>query len=155
MDIFHDKACALLKSSLYIAREALHINVKHSPCYGKGRDSFTCLFPQGSPLSHPQATCGPPSLGMGWLGQESVHAPGAVSDSSGGLRGRGMYTKLPLPLLWIFMGAFERSPSQAIAGLSHLSLLPGMGVAPICAQSQGITGPLATPSRSQGPPLAP
>lgn len=145
----------------------LHINVKHPPgCQpparvggggGVGRQFHLSLSTVEPPFPSPthQATCAPPSLGVGWLGQESVHSPGAVTDSSGGLRGRGMCTKLPLPLLGIFIGAFETCSSQAIAGLSHLSSFPGTGVTPICAQSLGIAGPLETPSRSQWPPLAP
>lgn len=166
-DLFRDKACVFFKSSLCIAREAPSYKCEASPwlpapCWGGwgvgvGRQFHLSLSTVEPPFPSPthQATCAPPSLGVGWLGQESVHSPGAVTDSSGGLRGRGMCTKLPLPLLGILMGAFETSPSQAIAGLSHLSSFPGTGVTPICAQSLGVAGPPETPSRSQWPPLAP
>lgn len=145
-DVFHDRACVFLKSSLYIAREVPSYKCEASPwlpapCSGEGRDSFTCLFPQWSLLSHPPLTRPlVPVQVWGWGGWGRQHSPGAVTGSSGGLRERGMYTKPPLPLLGISWVLVRHPPSQVIAGLSHLSLFPGMAVAPICAQSLGITG---------------
>lgn len=117
----------LFRSSLYVAREAPSHKFEASswlppqvgpdrpaPCWGRGETCFTCFSSLSTvepPFPSPthQATVSLQVWGWGGVEQERFHLPGAVTDPSGGLPGRVLCTKLPLPLMGIFIGSFETS----------------------------------------------